>query len=215
MSSSSLADFDWSYAPQSVSVWVETLRIAAKPYRVDTAGNVIPIRLGTQHDAADPPPFTLPGLPLDRLKLFLAKYLILCWLYTMKGRDRFPRLVFRRLLRYLQYYQIILADLRSGKRDSFDFWWGNETSMEYMEHSSRRIPRQEGPRDDEGVIDDNEVDWLLGDVLDQSNFALVSQKDLNKIARHVEDWVQDEVVREVGPNLDPDWVVLTDGECDS
>ncbi|KAF8173125.1 hypothetical protein BJ912DRAFT_932123 [Pholiota molesta] len=191
-------------------VWAETLDNASTPYRVDADGNIIAFHLGTDRDAAETPSFSTGEISTERMRIFLAKYLALCWLFTLKGRKEFGVLPFRRLVRYLRYYQAILGDLRSSQSASFEFWWHNESHMAHMQHSSAREPRSEGPLTVEGVTEENDIEWELNVLLAQDNFALVSQADLNQTAGFVEDWIEAEVDRELGPDREAMEEMVTD-----
>ena len=196
--SSALENFVWDLVPSSKDDLYEVMAKALRPWSLDEKGILRSFYIGALHEVSDGTFINLTGLSKSRLKLFLAKYLVLAYLFIFKPRENFHRYIFWRLTCYLRYYHAILDDFQKGYLQSFDFWWSTESTYLFLEHSNSRILRPNGPLSELEVISENKVEWLLTNVLAHENLALVPHLELQKSSKHVEDWIELEVIRVVG-----------------
>lgn len=215
MSSSSIPNFDWTLSTVTSAIELMTLTAASRPYRMVENGCLVSFKITTKQDVDDPACISAEGLPEPHLRLFLAKYLVLAWLYVREDSSTLSRFVFSRLTAYLRYYQAILDELRSGNHELFERWWDVESTFEFCQHSSGRVERNGGPQSESLVFEENEIEWGLDEVLNAENLALVTEEKLNQSAGHVKDWIRYELEREGVEDLDLDDELITDSEFNS
>lgn len=64
----------------------ETWMAARFPFRVDDHGVLIAFDIATREDVDDPARVSVQALEKQRLRIFLSKYFIICWIYASTER---------------------------------------------------------------------------------------------------------------------------------
>jgi hypothetical protein len=213
MSNAVLPNFDWALSAMTKVVESQAAAAAAAKvqYRLDATMHLIPFGIFSKKDIETHPSINAAGMAVEHVKLFLAKKLILGWLYLKDERTSFRPNTVCRLAAYVRYYDEILEEILGGDTDILERWWVLETTVEYSQHSATRVPRTAGLDTESEVLGYTLIDWNLENVYLAENLALVSNKALDEAADHVEDWIVEEVEREV-PSEESDDDTIDDGE---
>jgi hypothetical protein len=175
-------------------------------YRLDATMRLIPFAILTKEDVTTRPSLDAAGMVTQHVKLFLAKKLILGWLYLK--HEHLHLNAVRRLASYVRYYDEILEHIWKGDTNILERWWVLETTFEHSQHSPTKVPRTASLDNESEALDLTLIDWNLEDVYLAENLALVSNEELDKAAEHVGDWITFELDREVQSDDD----AIDDGE---
>jgi len=198
MSNVVLPNFDWAHSNVNDTIKSQATAAAQVQYRLDRTMRLIPFRIPSKKDINTRPSLNAAGMVAEHVKLFLAKKLLLGWLYLQPDPSLHPNAV-PRLAAYVRYYEEILDQIRNGDTNILERWWVLETTFEYSQHSASKAPRSAGLHNESEALELTLIDWNLEEIYPVENLALVSNEALNKAADHVGDWITDEVDREVRP----------------
>jgi hypothetical protein len=199
MSTTVLPNFDWALSEMTRAVEFQATAAAMLQYRLSATMRLIPFGIHTKKDLISCNSVDATGLVTEHIKLFLAKKLVLGWLYLKRDRMFCNQNTVCRLSAYVRYYDEILKKIRAGDRNILERWWVLETTSKFSQHSATRVPRIASLDTESLVIGSTLIDWNLGNIYPVKNLALVSKETLDKAADHVDDWIREEVEREVPP----------------
>lgn len=203
MSDLVLPNFDWILSPFTKDMESRVLMAASFQYRVAEHGRLIPFDIMSREDISSTKPIHMEGKISEKyLKLFLAKNMLLGWLYVRKDRSQMRPNTLNRLAAYVWYYHNILEEIRSGHPEVLNNWWVVETTHQFLQHSSSRVENVGGRKEDFLIVIENEVEWGLNDILDVENLELVDSGLLDKAILDLGDWISAEVDREVRVHQD-------------
>ena len=211
MSNVVLPNFDWALSDMTEGVESQTTAAAQVQYRLDATMRLIPFGIFSKIDINTYPSLNAVGGAAERVKLFLAKKLVLGWLYLKPETRSFPPNAVCRLAAYVRYYAKILEEIRGGDTHILDRWWVLETTFENSQHSATRVPHTTGLCSESQALGCTLIDWNLEDIYLVENLALVPNDALDQAADYVGDWITDEVEREVPPE-DSDDNTIDDSE---
>lgn len=202
MSAIIFPNFDWALSPLTKAAESKVTAAAKVQYRLDSAMRLIPFEIRTKKDQKRPPAFHASGIHEGHLRLFLAKKLLLGWLYLQRERMFLVSNTITRLATYVRYYDQILEEIRTGDKNILERWWALEIGFDNSQHSASRVPRPDGISESD-ILESILINWNLEKIVVVDNLALISDEDLDTAAEHVGDWIDKEVLAEV-PSEDSD-----------
>jgi len=207
MSNLVLPNFDWALSATIKAVKSQAKAAAQVQYRLSPTMRLLPFGIFSKKDLNTHPSLDAVGMAPEHVKLFIAKKLLLGWLY-LKRKRMLSANTRCRLAAYVRYSDEILEEIRAGDTDILERWWVVETTFEYSQHSpTTGVPRGAGLAREslECIL----IEWNLQDIYPVENLALVFHEALDDAADHLGDWIQYEVEREF-PSDDDD--TTDDGE---
>ena len=211
MSNVVLPNFAWALSAMTRAVESQATAATQVQYRLDATMRLIPFAIFSIKDMITRPSLDAAGMAADHVKLFLAKKLVLGWLYLKRERMSFHPNTVCRLAAYVRYYDEILEEIRGGDTDILERWWVLETTFQYSQHSATKVPRTTGLDSESEVLGCTLIDWNLENMYLVENLALVLNEALDDAADHVGDWIMEEVEREFPPE-ETDDDIINDGE---
>jgi hypothetical protein len=203
-----LPNFDWALSPLNQRAESQVAAAAKVQYRLDSTMCLTPFDIKTKKDKKKPAAFYATALIQGHLRLFLAKKLLLGWLYLKRDTMFLNANCISRLAAYVRYYDQILEEVRKGDNDILERWWALEMGFENSQHSASRVPRPDGVSEAD-ILASLLIDWNLEQIVIEDNIALISNDDLDTAVGHVSDWIGNEVLFEL-PQGDSD----TDMDCE-
>jgi hypothetical protein len=209
MSNIVLPNFDWALAT-TTEAESQATTAANVQYRLDGTKHLIPFGIASKKDKRKPAPLDAACMASNHIKLFLAKKLVLGWLYLKRERIFLDPNTVYRLAAYVRYYDEILEGIRQGDTEILQRWWVLEMTSEHSQHSAARVPLTAGLDSESRSLGCTLIDWNLEKIYPTENLALVSNKALDDAAYHVGDWIAAEVEREVLTEASDDDMIVDD-----
>lgn len=197
MSNVVLPNFDWDLSATTEADESRAVAAAQVQYRLDATMRLVPFGIFSKKHKKTHASLDAGGMAVEHVKIFLAKKLVLGWLYLKRERTSLHQKIVYRLAAYVRYYDEILEKIRQGDTDILERWWVLEMTFEYSQHSATRVQRTPGLRSESEVLGFMLIDWNLEDIYPVENLTLVSDKALEKAAGHLADWLTEEVQREI------------------